>query len=84
MLDARNFYERTHNISTGFRQQPLICIYLSKVYLSFAAEDEMEEKLTPFSVPQMNLVQIPNCMKCLLKIDQHYTGIEMSGKRLPI
>lgn len=84
MLDARNFFDRTHNSSAGFRQQPIVCIYLSSVYLSFTADDEMEEKTTPFSLPHMNLVQIPNCVKCLLKMDQQYTGIELPGKRLSV
>lgn len=98
-LEARNFFERCHNTWPQDCLDPVYCILISEVYISSSEihtarppqlEQMMEEdkraptpKQSTFLVDGLQLIKLPNCIGCLMLLDDQVSGISVPGNYKP-
>lgn len=98
-LEARNFFERCHNTWPQDSLDPVYCVFISEVYISTtaiykdtadSADQMMEEakttaepKQSQFTLSGYQLIKLPNCIGCLMLLDDQVSGISVPGNYKP-
>lgn len=79
-LAARNFQEHHNNSTPIDCVEPLFLQIIDQVYVGvIQSPSEISEKQESKAPSTQSLIKLPSCIRCLLLLDENFSGIETAG-----
>lgn len=79
-LSAGNFYEHLNNSTPMECVEPLFLQVIDKVFVGVVqSPSEISENRESLPPSVQGLIKVPSCIRCLLLLDENFSGIETGG-----